>query len=391
MVKEPADSFIAKHGLRAASSVSIMRDDRQTNKGKQMKKSIVNAIACVCALVAFADAKPTVSVTATLKDGSSVRGDFLTKDITGATLFAKNLVLAPSIVKTVNFTSTNGEAKVELSNGDRFTMTVSNGAFAVRSLLGNLKIPRASLRAMSLSARTAAAKGGATGGLIFHCTFDDAASITSPAVGPAGTFMTGTFEDGKIGKALLTKPYTNHAAFEFPQGFLRDSGCIEFWAKILKPSSMVGDGGDPRLLAITRADNRDFVFNVDIVSNDGGGNSGFALRTWYGGKASINGMRPLRYEELFPAGDWRDWHHYAILWDINGISGLSGSPKTALLVDGKLTIGAGHDTILITPSTKAHVLGITCDPALSPRHNTKSPFLIDDIKIWNYAKIDVLP
>ena len=133
-----------------------------------MKRSIVNVIACVCALAAFADAKPTVSVTASLKDGSSVRGDFLTKDIAGATLFAKNLVLAPSIVKIVNFTSTNGEAKVELSNGDRFAMTISNDAFAVRSILGDLKIPRASLRAMSLSVRAAAAKGGATGGLIFH-------------------------------------------------------------------------------------------------------------------------------------------------------------------------------------------------------------------------------
>ena len=357
-----------------------------------MKRSIVAAAACACAFAAFADAKPAVGVTASLKDGSSVRGDFLSEGIAGATLFAKNLVLAPSIVKSVNFTSTNGEAKVELSNGDRFAMTVSNDAFAVRSILGDLKIPRASFRAMSLSARAAAAKGGATGGgLIFHCTFDDEASITSPAVGPAGTFMTGTFEEGKIGKALLTRPYTNHAAFKFPQGFLKDSGCIEFWAKILKHSSTVGTGGDPRLLAITRTDNRDFVFNVDIVSNDGGGNSGFALRTWYGGKASISGMRPLRYEDLFPAGDWRDWHHYAILWDINGISGLPGSPKTALLVDGKLTIGTEYDTILITPSTKAHVLGITCDPALSPENNTKSPFLIDEFKIWDYAKTDALP
>lgn len=355
-----------------------------------MKRSIVAATACVCAFAVFANAKPTVSVTASLKDGSSVRGDFLAKDIAGSTLFAKNLALPPSIVKSVNFTSTNGEAKVELSNGDRFAMTVSNGTFAVRSILGDLKIPRASLRAMSLSAHAAAKGGSAGGGLIFHCTFDDEASITSPAVGPAGTFMTGTFEDGKIGKALLANPYTNHAAFKFPQGFLKDSGCIEFWAKILKPSPMIGDGGDPRLLAITRADNRDFVFNVDIVSNDGGGNAGFALRTWYGGKASISGMRPLRYQDLFPAGDWRDWHHYAILWDINGISCLPGSPKTALLVDGKLTIGTAHDTILIMPSTKAHVLGITCDPALPPAHNTKSPFLIDDIKIWDYAKTDML-
>ena len=132
-----------------------------------MKRSFVNAIACVCVLAAFADAKPTISITASLKDGSSVRGDFLSEGIAGVTLFQKNLVLAPSIVKAVNFTSTNGEAKVELSNGDRFAMTVSNDAFAVCSILGDLKIPRASLRAMSLSARAAAAKGGATGGLIF--------------------------------------------------------------------------------------------------------------------------------------------------------------------------------------------------------------------------------
>ena len=59
-----------------------------------MKRSIVVTIACVCALASFADAKPTVNVTATLKDGSLVKGDFLSKSITGATLFEKNLVLA---------------------------------------------------------------------------------------------------------------------------------------------------------------------------------------------------------------------------------------------------------------------------------------------------------
>ena len=36
-----------------------------------MKGKIVYAIACVCALAAFADAKPTVCVMASLKDGSS--------------------------------------------------------------------------------------------------------------------------------------------------------------------------------------------------------------------------------------------------------------------------------------------------------------------------------
>ena len=371
-----------------------MLNFRQANKGKPMKRSIVNVIACVCALAAFADAKPTVSVTATLKDGSSVRGDFLTKDITGATLFAKNLVLAPSIVKTVNFTSTNGEAKVELSNGDRFAMTVSNRAFAVRSILGDLKIPRASLRAMSLSARAAAAKGGATGGLIFHCTFDDAASITSPAAGPAGTFITGTFEDGKVGKALLAMPYKSHASFNIPAGFLKDSGCIEFWAKIVKSSPQIGDGGDPRLFAFTFADTHTPACKIDLVSNDGGGNSGFATCSWFAGIANIRGMRGLNYGDLFTPQSWRDWHHFALVWNKDGISDIQGNPSVALIVDGKQIPNTVFNPcpveLLRMPSKTAYILSFTYDPACSTEHNTKSPFLIDDFKIWDYTKTDML-
>ena len=56
-----------------------------------MKKCIINTIACVCALAVSASADATVNVTASLKDGSSVRGDFLTKGIAGSTLFAKSL------------------------------------------------------------------------------------------------------------------------------------------------------------------------------------------------------------------------------------------------------------------------------------------------------------
>lgn len=40
--------------------------------------------------------------------------------------------------------------------------------------------------------------------------------------------------EGKMGKALMILPYTSHAAFEFPKGFLRDSGCIEPWTKLIK-------------------------------------------------------------------------------------------------------------------------------------------------------------
>ena len=359
-----------------------------------MKRSIITAIACIWAFAAFARARATVNVTASLKDGSSIKGDFLTKGITGSTLFAPNLVLAPSLVKSVNFTSTNGEAKVELSNGDRFTMKIANDSFAVRSMLGNLKIPSANFRTLSRSVRTATAKGGATGGLIFHCTFDNAASITSPAVGPAGTFMTGTFEDGKIGKALLAMPYKTHASFNIPAGFLNDAGCIEFWAKIVKSSPQIGDGGDPRLFAFTFADTHTPACKIDLVSNDGGGNSGFATCSWFAGIANIRGMRGLNYGDLFTPQSWRDWHHFALVWNKDGISDIQDHPSVALIVDGKqipnVVFNPCPVELLRMPSKTAYVLSFTYDPVSSPAHNTKSPFLIDDFKIWDYAKTDML-
>ena len=360
-----------------------------------MKRSIIAAIACVCALATLGDAGPTVNVTATLKDGSLVKGDFLSKSITGATLFEKNLVLAPFLVKSVTFTSTNGEAKVELSNGDRFAMKVTNDALAVRSILGDLNIPRPNFRTIALSARSAAsAKGGASGGLIFHCTFDDAASITSPAVGPAGTFMTGTFEEGKFGKALLAMPYKNHASFNFPAGFLNDAGCIEFWAKIVKFSPQVGDGGDPRLFTFTFADTHTPACVIDIVSNNGGGNSGFATCSWFAGIASIRGMHRLRYDDLFTQRHWKDWHHFALVWDKDGILGIQGNPTVALIVDGKqipnTIFNPCPEESLRMPSKTAYILGFTYDPSQAAEHNTKSPLLIDDFKIWDYAKTDML-
>ena len=52
------------------------------NKRKQMTFAAITAVA----ITTFAAAKPAVTVTASLRDGSTIRGDFLTKKITGATL-----------------------------------------------------------------------------------------------------------------------------------------------------------------------------------------------------------------------------------------------------------------------------------------------------------------
>jgi len=340
---------------------------------------------CVTAQV---EKEYAVTANATLKDGSSVKGEFCTERIAGSTIFAEKLKLDPAIVKSLAFSGTNGESKVELANGDKFAMAIANEGFKIKSLLGELDIPRSTFQSIALAQRKVSE--GGDDGLVFHCTFDDPTAITSPAAGPKGVYLRGSFTEGKAGKALQTTVHAQNATFELPSDFFGTSGCIEFWAKILKTSPYIGNGGDPRLFTITQKNTNNTICTLDIVSNNGGGNSGFSTWTILGNMATLRGCRPLRYEELFPGSDYRDWHHYAIIWDKDGIAELPGKPTKALLIDGMLIPDVqGHtrkteDAISIISSPM--LLSFTHDPALDPEYSTKSPFLIDEFKIWNYPK-----
>ena len=152
-------------------------------------KHFIAAVFASVIFAALAADDAVVSANATLKDGSTIKGEFLAQKISGSTVFANQLALDPAIIKSLTFTGTNGDAKVSLVNGDTFAVTIANDTFAIKSLLGDLKIPRANFRALSLSV----CHGGnaAEGGLVFYCTFDDKTSITTPAVGPKGIFQGG--------------------------------------------------------------------------------------------------------------------------------------------------------------------------------------------------------
>lgn len=123
-----------------------------------MKHFIAAVFASAISAVLVAD-DAVVSANATLKDGSTVKGEFLTQKITGSTIFANQLALDPTIIKSFTFTSTNGEAKFSLVNGDAFAMTIANESFAIKSILGELNIPRTNFRSLAFSVRKCAQNG----------------------------------------------------------------------------------------------------------------------------------------------------------------------------------------------------------------------------------------
>ena len=235
--------------------------------------AMLSYVLTAATFVAVAQDATTISANATLKDGSTFKGEFTTKSITGSTLFMEKLELDPALVKTVAFANTNGESKVELNNGDKFAMKVSNDNFAIRSLLGELNIPRTNFRSFSLSERKVSA-GGSDDGLVFHCTFDDEAGITSPVIGPRGTVCSREFVDGKVNKAVRVPTGSSAGFFTLPPETFGKEGCIEFWAKI-EPRREFYRDCDPRMIFIKSPAG---WFTVEYSSNNGGGRGGVCVR-----------------------------------------------------------------------------------------------------------------
>lgn len=361
-----------------------------------MKKSclILSALAfttfCIRAVSAPDD--HTLSATAVLRDGSSIKGQLLTPTIKAAAIFDDSLEFSCASVKSLQFSDTNGTAKATLVNGDTLSLSVATPSFDLDSALGHLAIARDKLNRLAITKNRAV--GEDHDGLVFHCTFDDESAITTPAVGPAGRFLNGRFIEGKFEQSLYVPPYTSCAVFDFPSNFFGKAGCIELWFKIENKSSRIGAGGDPRLFCGYEKSNLNhMILNVDFVNNDGGGNSGVSALSLTGHTSSITGFGyNLSYQQLLGKKDWREWHHLALVWDNDNIPGMKQPHKSAVYIDGEalpipVESGRNPDT-LIRLFSAAYLFCIPNDPDQDSELNSKSPYRIDELKIWNYAKTD---
>ena len=345
-----------------------------------MKKSYLIAIATLLAgcVTAQTEKNYTISANATLKDGSSTKGEFCTDRITGSTAFMEKLKLNPAIVKSLAFACTNGEAKVELVNGDKFTMTVANESFKINSLLGELAIPRINFRSLAFTVRKCA-QNGVEDGLIFYCTFDDEAAISSPVVGQSVKLELGQLcpNKGKNGGALFVKPGIAGAEIQLPQGTLGAEGCIEFWANMASGKTEFTTGGDPRFFILLDSNGSEKgVF--EFASNDGASNSGIC-GTFFGVHAYSNRgcsyMMP--YSDIFKGEDYNGWHHYAFVWTQENLT---------ICIDGKEVCRVTGNINTQEIANTGVTLDIPLNRTTGKSFNNKSAFYMDELKIWNHAK-----
>ena len=233
--------------------------------------------------------------------------------------------------------------------------------------------------------------------LLYHCTFDSSKAIERPAAGPAGTFLGGEFVPGKVGNALRSPGDVPVAEVDLPKGLMQPRGTIEFWAKIEEPPAFYGDRGNPLFFGMWLFENPDnpglCSTHLGWCANNGMGMAGLCGMVYHRAMATDPHMRTNTYVPLL--SDPSAWHHYAIVWDSEGLPSAKasdGTPAVATLVlDGRIlqTFGRNQlssgEGLLKLPSFQGK-LAFPVPAAVWGVPVNHVPFLIDEFKIWSAPK-----
>ena len=350
---------------------------------------IVSATLALSSALALADGDVIASVT--LRDASVIKGTVAPNTVLeGAVAFKDDVKLPAATIREMATDGTNAARIVTLANGDKFHFTPTTTALAVESVLGKLEISLSDIKRASFSAVDQAASGN----LIFHCTFDSPEAVLKPAIGPAGTvLMPNVFESGKFGNAMRVNPRSESARFVIPAGFLKAKGCIEWWGKIQSQSDGFSSC-DPRFFRIRFTETVDSVF--EFSSNDGVGGGGLVVRFPGLHYLQKRGHRTAwRYSQYFGAEGAQEWHHYALVWNADGIETPDSQSlfRLAVYIDGKRIHVEPFDwrqkiNVGILESTSA-TIDFPFNSDLDNPLIGNAEYLIDELKIWDGDNISV--
>ena len=222
--------------------------------------------------------------------------------------------------------------------------------------------------------------------LILYCTFDSAAAVTTPAVGENGTCSDVTFVEGRIGSALSVPKLSDVASFSFSTGLPVKRGCIEFWAKMENVEATYGPAGGswPVFVRMNRNSDGSQFFSYEFLANSGAGAGGLCVGA---GDLRLTPELPswTKPYSTYMQGDVNGWHHYAYVWNVEGISSLEGMPGSAILVDG-VTVAQKNLEAGWNKEEFATIMGQPATMHFANEGNNNVAFLIDELKVWDADK-----
>ncbi len=212
-------------------------------------------------------------------------------------------------------------------------------------------------------------------------------------IGPGGDLTGGSFMPGVFGGAYVATEAEDYL-LTFPADITPAArGTIEYWAKLTDfPIAMSGSG--IRLSGITQPPVlppgvTGIGPDMGLGSNDGCGGGGLF--------SGVNAATDFVCTGIVSAssgsfGSWtygmvldgvEDWHHYAMVWDEDGVPGFEPW-RLVLFLDGELESGRHQDR---AGDTFEQVLPGN-NLGLLKNFESGSSAAIDNIKIWDFAKTD---
>ena len=293
------------------------------------------------------------------------------------------------------------QSRIAFTNGDTLTATLSprHDRFVLDTLLGRVRLP---LRAVSSISFVPPHSAFSTqhSALLYHCTFDNPSAISSPAAGPAGRLLGGSFAPGRKGNALRTFADQPAAEVDFEPGILGPRGTIEFWAKREEQPAFAAREGNLRFFGLwlhERGETPPWCStHMQFTSNDGMGMSGLCGMVNHCSWATNPFFGHGAYDAI--QDDPFGWHHYAVAWDADGLpetKAPDGGPAVvAVYLDGKPLSTQGRQTIAFGAKHLKAIPGRFAKLAFpTPSNGWGSsgghvPFLIDEFKIWSAPKTE---
>ena len=239
---------------------------------------------------------------------------------------------------------------------------------------------------LPLSVGRAAAQ--APGGLVLWNRLGSQTEIENSEIGLDGTITGGGFGTGMFGGAYRAD-FTQDLQASFPKEVVPfDAGTIEFCGRIEGFTTNMYWGPNPRFIQLL--DGVRGQWHVELNGNNGVGLGGItaAAGQFVAGTGGFFFPNLVPYEQFLGVGQAEDFHHYALVWDKNGIPGVdNGTRKVVVFLDGQLdSMGfiGGPD---ILPIIGGQLDLILIGDGQAPTQGTEVA-LIDNIKIWDFAKID---
>jgi len=324
---------------------------------------------------------PSVRLSIELSDGSHLIGVPDVASVPVETAVGK-IAIPFAQVKDMTFRDASANVTVTLTNGDRLSGACMLGKLHLTCLFGTADLDAAVLRKIEFT-RTS---GGASPqkDLILWNRFESASDVTASRVGPGGTLSGGRFVRGRFGNAIELDGQ-EVLGVTFPLDIISGpDGCIEFWARLadVSPASPIRE-----TLALVAVCDEEGTAHTMLYfnSNDGAGNGGLCARAAGLTSAGTGSYGSWTYARALGTMAVNDWHHYAFVWASNGISGFGdGTHKAAGFVDGRLNTTTwdgypGHT--LVVPMGGRFGL-------LYHQGGQGGRIAFDNLKIWNYAKVD---